>query len=105
MGKLRKGTIYLAINCITIFKATTTNDYLVVSCFVCLEVELWLLHIGGLLDGFTASSVVIVMAVTLDLVIFVFAVILQRQSVSLRVLGFGVNELQVVLVGANFDRV
>lgn len=45
----------------------------------------------------------VVMSMRFDFVVFVFAVVLQGQSVSLRVLGFWVDELQLVLVRADLD--
>lgn len=108
---IRTGTSYAlgrelkANNCITIFKATTTFiDYLVVRCFVGFEIEFRLLLVG-LFVRFAAGAVVVFMWMVLDLVVLVLAVVLQRQSVALRLLRFGMDELQLVLVGSNLDRV
>lgn len=75
-----------------------------VSFFVGLVVILgWLVSILDSFVRLASSSVVVVMSVRFDFVIFVFAVVLQGQPVSLRVLGFRVDELQLVLVRADLD--
>lgn len=69
--------------------------------FVCSEIKLGL-GLVGMLVRLAGMSVMVVVRV-FDLVILVLAVVLQRESVALGVLGLGMDELQLVLVRADLD--
>lgn len=73
------------------------------SSFIGCEIEFGLL-VNGLFMRFASSTMMIVMRWSVfDLVVLVFTVVFQCESMSLGMLSLWVNELQLVLVGANFD--
>lgn len=85
---------------------SATNDYLLMMrFFVCCKVKLWLFvgGIGSLLMRLAASSLVVMGAMVFDLEILILAVVLQSQTMSLGVFSLWMNELQLMLVGADLD--
>lgn len=106
-GRRRGFGCFLMSTRITIFKATrlqTTNDYLMVSCLVCLEIELRLMFIDFMsFMWFGTGAMVIMMWSMFNLVTLVFTVIFQCKSVSLGMFSFWMDELQLMLVASNFD--